>query len=68
MYDINKSLEHMGKRITNYQLVSDDFSNPFDEQLIEEVESKRNLQFALAVCSSRFATASEIKLSTETCL
>ncbi|XP_027127759.1 uncharacterized protein [Coffea arabica] len=46
LQDINRSLEQMGKRITDYQLTSNDFHSPFHERLTQEIESKRGLHVA----------------------
>nr|XP_027062743.1 uncharacterized protein LOC113689113 [Coffea arabica] len=46
LQDINRSLEQMGKRITDYQLTSNDFHSPFHERLTQEIESERGLHVA----------------------
>ncbi|XP_027171825.1 uncharacterized protein LOC113771446 [Coffea eugenioides] len=44
--DINSSLEQMGKSITDFHFVSDDFSCGYAERLTKEIESERSLTVA----------------------
>ncbi|XP_027178073.1 uncharacterized protein LOC113777236 [Coffea eugenioides] len=43
LQDINSSLEQMGKTITDFHFVSDDFTCDYTERLTKEIQSERSL-------------------------